>query len=206
MRSPLFPALALLLSALLTAVWGCEPRAGKNVPKGAEPSQDDTVGSRPEVQPGTGTAPQASNPLGVDVETLLENAGNRDSETGQLSILDRLNEPKRVSAESRPNRHVPGQIDTLRTLHYDDVQIAVYEVSGGKEILQSVTVTGPSLIAPRGVEVGAGRPAVVDELGEPDEQDGEEYVYLDDGPMPTRFHIQFEGDTVRRMEWRFPID
>lgn len=193
----------LLFVVVLTSLWGCRHRPGDDVRETAE-SSEPTSEPRPNGPADAGDAPRAS--LGIDLTTLIENATVRDPKTEELPVLDRLNEPQRVSAEARPNRHVPGQIDTLRTLHYDHVRITVYEVSGGKEILQNVTVTDSRLEALTGVSVGTDRAAVEGMLGEPDERDGDAYVFLQNGPMPTRFYVHFDGDTVGRMEWRFPID
>lgn len=206
MRYHLFPLRALLLSAVVVGLLGCQPRPGENSPEATDPPADSTVSRHGEQHHGGEASPDGSTSLGIALPTLIDNAADRDPESGQLEVLDRLNEPERVSTESHPNRHVPGQIDTLRTLHYDNVHITIYEVSGGKEILQNVTVTGPRLATAQEVEVGSSRSAVEDRLGDPDERDGDAYVYLENGPMPTRFYIYFAGDTVDRLEWHFAID
>src|SRR6056297_2553421 len=102
---------------------------------------------------------------------ILDRAHERN-EDGSLVLLDRLGEPERVETEPIENRHVPGQIDTLRTLVFDGMAVEVYAVADGKELLQEVRVTGPEYETAEGLGVGSTREAVREALGAPVRTEG----------------------------------
>lgn len=145
----------------------------------------------------------------VALPTLLENAYQRDDD-GSLSILDRLGEPQRVTREPVENRHVPGQTDTLRTLVFDGLEMEVYAVTGGKEILQEVRVTGEGYETAEGLGVGSSRAAVRDVLGTPARTEGATVTYEiasgPDDPTSTQLHIRYDGDRVASMVWSYYVD
>src|SRR5690554_3452000 len=80
------------------------------------------AGCRTASPPSAGTSPRPS----LALPDLLHLAAS-DAE----ALLRRL--PKSARAETEPveNRHVPGQIDTLRTLAYDGLRIQLYEAADG---------------------------------------------------------------------------
>lgn len=143
---------------------------------------------------------------GVALQTILDGAFQRDPQTQDLTVLDELNEPSRVDVETRPNRHVRGQTDTLRTLRYDGLDLTVYHVSDGKEILQTVSVTDERFRTDRGLHVGMSRGAIEATLGQPTRRSGNEYVYDLGGQLPTMLHVAFSTDIVSRLEWKYPVD
>lgn len=197
----------IFIAALSIGLGGCESRPGQD---GDDTSVEvaDTAATThgDERRPSKDEAADASASLGVNLVTLLEGADSRDPDTQQLRILDRLNEPDSISIDTQVNRHNPSQVDTLRTLHFDDARITVYEVSGGKELLKNVTVTGSGLDSPEGVRIGMAREEVERALGEADDEQNGALVYVDDGPMPTQLYVYFRNEEAGRMEWLFPID
>lgn len=202
----------IFFAAFSILAGGCESRPGQddvdldttNVRYDTTVAGNDTAGG--DVQrPADGEADDGSASLGVSLQALLEGAESRDPETQQLPILDRLNEPERVSLDTQANRHVPGQTDTLRTLHYDGATVTVLEASG-KELMKDVTVTEPGLRSPQGVQVGMTHAEVENVLGEATERQDGAHVYEEDAPMPTRFYVYYENGDVSRMEWMFAID
>ncbi len=196
-----------LLAVFLVILGGCESRPGEDGIDTTVATRDTADVRRGDVsQTGEDADTGPSAVLGVRLQTLLESGHDREPDTQQLSVLDRLEEPNRVSVDTQANRHTRGQTDTLRTLHYDGAEITVYHVSGGKELLQHVAVTGPELESPEGVRVGMTRREVENMLGEPSEHQNGAHVYLQGEHMPTRFYVYFENDDVSRMEWLFPID
>lgn len=204
-----------LIVAVLIVLGGCKSR-----PDGAESpaaASDTTDASSDRALAGIDTADayrvdldrrdaESSGTLGISLRRLIDRAHYREPDAQELSVLDGLSKPKRVSTEAQPNRHVPGQTDTLRTLHYEDARITVYHVSHGKELLHSIALTGPNLESPEGLRVGMTRADVESALGEPPEHQNGAYIYLQNGPMPRRFYVHFDNDVVGRMEWMFPID
>jgi hypothetical protein len=141
--------------------------------------------------------------------TILDRTVER-SDDGSLVLLDRLGEPRRVETEPIENRHVPGQIDTLRTLVFDGLAVEVYAVADGKELLQEIRVTGSGYETAEGLGVGSTRPAVREALGEPDRTDGDTVTYelleSPEDPTPTLLHIRYDGDRVAAMTWSYYVD
>ena len=129
---------------------------------------------------------------------------------GSLALLDRLPPPQRVEAEPVENRHVEGQTDTLRTLHYDGLALEVYAVADGREILQEVRVTGEGYETAEGVGVGSTRAAVRAAYGEPARSDGGTLSYerttSPDDPTPTTITVRFDGDRVAALAWSYYVD
>lgn len=190
----------LIILSIVVLIGGCaSPQGGDDLDTTTAPP--DTAA----VDGDTGeTAPTAD--LGVDLSTLLEQAHTRSPDTQELTIIDRLNEPARVSIDTQQNRHYPDRTDTLRTLHYDRVDITVHEASGGKELMKNVTVTGSGLISSQGLEVGMTRSEVESTMGQSGDRQNGAYVYEQNGPMPTYLYVHFQNDEVSRLEWQFPID
>ena len=138
---------------------------------------------------------------GVPLAALIEN--------DFATVLDRLNPPLRVEEEPIENRHVPGQVDTLRTYFYEGLRFTVYDVSAsGKKLLQNLTVTSDAYPAPQGVRVGMTRQEITQRLGTPVRQEDGVYIYhLGDGPIPNPIlSVHFENDTVSTLKWSFYVD
>jgi len=140
---------------------------------------------------------------------ILDRAHERNAD-GSLALLDRLGEPERVETEPIENRHVPGQIDTLRTLVFDGLAVEVYAVADGKELLQEVRVTGPEYETAEGLGVGSTRSAVREALGAPVRTEGDTVTYevpeSPDDPTPTQLHVRYDGDRVAAMTWSYYVD
>lgn len=191
----------------------CEsPSPNGTVPDGAEQADtvqtpsDDTAAPSPQHGQTRQDEEDAAAGPGVSLQTILDRAHERDPETGALTLLDRLNEPQSTSAETRQNTHDPSQTDTLRTRRYDGLELTVYHVSGGKEILKNVTVAGSQYQTDQGLSVGMTRSELESLRGQPEERQDGTYIYNLGGGMPTMLHISFSGDEVSRMEWQYPID
>lgn len=132
------------------------------------------------------------------------------SADGSLALLDRLGEPQRVEAEPVENRHVEGQTDTLRTYVYDGLELEVYAVSGGGELLQAVRVAGEGYETGEGIGVGSTREAVRAALGTPTGADGDTLTYerpaSPEDPTPPTLTVRFDGDRVAAVAWSFYVD
>jgi hypothetical protein len=145
----------------------------------------------------------------VGLAEILDDAYERRDD-GSLALLGRLPAPQRVEAEPVENRHVAGQTDTLRTLHYDGLTLEVYAVAGGREILQEVRVTGDGYETAEGLGVGSTRAAVRGALGEPTRSDGGTLTYdvktSPDDLTPTTLTVRFDGDRVAALTWSYYVD
>lgn len=187
--------LITLLTILILV--GCEPASERE--ETAEPPADTTAQA-----PTAGENDAGADP-GVELHVLLDRAYERDQE-GRLTVLERLDEPARVTTETRENRHDPSRTDTLRTWHYDALTLTVVHAGQTKEILKSITVSGDRYRTDEGLHVGMSRGQLENAWGEPSERRNGTYVYERNGPMPMRVHAAFDGDTVTRLEWVYPID
>lgn len=211
----------VLLIACACAACGPEPQSGD-----ATTGPADTA-SR---MPAAGGAEDTVARPGLSLQALLDRASDRD-EAGHLTVLDDLNAPARITVDTIENRHLAGQIDTLRTRHYAGLTMETYHVTGGKELMKQLTVTGEGLETGRGLRVGMradelervlGEPEAVGapggeaargELGEvPDRlgaagqwPDGR-YVFQLEGALPTHIHADVAGGLVHRLQWRFPVE
>lgn len=150
-----------------------------------------------------------SPPQSVALPEILASAYEHRAD-GSLTLFDRLGEPQRVETEPVVNRHDPSQTDTLRTFHYSGLALEVYAVTGGKEILQEVRVTGEGYETTEGLRVGSTREAIRAALGPPvRSEDGRlsyEVTDTTEDPTPTTLTIRFEGDRVDSMAWSFYVD
>ena len=144
---------------------------------------------------------------GVPLSELVDGLTANKLEQDQLSILNRLNRPRRVTRTPEPNRHNPSQTDTLRTLHYDGLEIEVYEVSAsGKELASRLEVTGSTYETADGLHVGSTREAVELALGQPSSTDDGALIYQSDDITPTTLRIDLDGSRVEAMTWFFYLD
>lgn len=205
----------LTIATGLLILVGCESPPGDG-----EDQVDTTAGPQQTIPDNTVTAPpgevqrgqQGENgdmstaEPGVSLQTILDRAYERDPQTQEVTVLDDMNEPQSVDEEPRENRHIPNQTDTLRTLHYDGLDLRVYHVSDGKEILERVTVTSDVFETDDGLAVGMARSDVEALRGGPDERQDGTYVYDLGGELPTMLHVVFSGEEVSQLEWRYPVD
>lgn len=144
---------------------------------------------------------------GVPLPELLDGLTENELDQDRLAVLDRLNQPRRVERTPEPNRHDPSQTDTIRTLHYDGLDIEIYEVSAsGKELASRLAVTGSGYETADGLHVGSTREQVEEALGEPTEVDDGALVYESDDVTPTTLRFDMEGSRVSAMSWFFYLD
>lgn len=148
---------------------------------------------------------ETARALGVPLSEIVDAALNgRDT-----TALDRLGPPDSITTAPQPNRHVPGQMDTLRTYFYDGVRLTVYDVTNSADqFVTTMQVTGPAYVTQDSLHVGSSRSEVENTLGAPDRQDGDEYIYELGEPVaaPNLLRLTVEADTVQRMTWSFYVD
>lgn len=144
---------------------------------------------------------------GVSLDALIEAGIDRPPGTDSLPVLDRLRPPLRIEREPHENRHVRGQVDTLRTYVYRGMKFTVYEVAGAsKEIMESLTVVDSRYETEKGLRVGLSREESEVLLDSPDQAQGDTLVYELGSPVPNFLRVSFEKNRISRLEWSFYVD
>jgi len=186
--------------ALLLAVWGGCASDGP-APSGPAPSPES---SAPDPETATEPTPSAEVRPGVRIDRLL-------APTAPLpEVVARLREPRSRTAEPIENRQVRGQIDTIRTWRYDGLTLELYDVSGGRLLLQRLAVTSDTYGTTDGLSVGEPRDAIESTLGAPVGTEGDVVTYRLGDELPTAVEVRYQPDEdgVERataIEWRPPI-
>lgn len=127
-------------------------------------------------------------------------------------FLESLPPPRTVRAEAEENRHVMGQIDTVRTYVYDGLTIEAYEVTGGRTLVRHVEVTSAAYETAEGLSVGDTRSDVEAVLGPPVRDEGGTVAYeTGEDPTPTTVEVRYrsgEGGVQRvaSIEWSPYLD
>ena len=181
-----------LIVAVLLLVTGC----GREPASEAPPPTETTTEAPP---------PSTPEPLGMPVSAVVEAALNGED----ARILDRLAAPDSVSATPRQNRHVPGQMDTVRTHYYPGAALTTYDVTDAPDrFIMKLRVTDEAYQTDEGLRVGTSRENTEDMLGPPDQREDGTYVYElgEDVAATNLLRIAFEGDMVQRLTWSFYVD
>ena len=112
-----------------------------------------------------------------------------------------------MTHDTEPNRHVPQQVDTLWTLHYDGAEIRIRTASG-RDLTERVTVTDDRHLRFREPALGTHDSQLTHLLGDP-------HLYWDGHPqylcapepgpeMPLTVFLE-EGRTTG-IAWHFYVD
>ena len=118
----------LLAGMLLLAATGCGGAGdvpGADLPAGVA-APDSSVPS--------------SESLDIPDRDLLFTGMLRLRPSSREEVLDAYGEPDRTTSQTVPNRHVPGETDTLVALHYPDAIVSFHIPGPGGELLSSVEV------------------------------------------------------------------
>lgn len=153
------------------------------------------------------------NRPGVSAREMIDQALNPRREEPRHPFLDDLRQPARLEREAVENRHVQGQIDTIRTYYYEGLRLRVYDPSdGGGEIVTDVRIDSPGYDHPLDFDIGAPRAKVRESLGEPEEVRDSDLRYLigddEDAPAaaPNYLDVRIADGRVSRLTWRFYYD
>jgi hypothetical protein len=126
-------------------------------------------------------------------------------------LIAQFGEPDSIRAAAVPNRHDPSVTDSVFTLFYDgltaDVRRAGYD---GREILASLSIASDRFLqdgAP--IRIGSRLADVRSELGPPDEEAGDELIYICEeclaaGQETVRFAML--AGAVARIDLRYWVD
>lgn len=122
-------------------------------------------------------------------------------------VTDALPKPDKIVTTELPDRNVPGQADTVRTLLYPGLTLTVVQRAGSsaQHVVQLV-VTDGGYQTVEGLHVGSSLQALSDALGEADRLEGDEYVYQPKGKTPEVTRFRVEDERIAQMQWDFPID
>jgi hypothetical protein len=191
----------ILLAAFLAAFLAACADGGESLPNETPLAPEETP---PMGNPPMGGPDSLAGP-GLTLAEIL------DPSVEGRALIARLNAPRRAEAEAFPNRHVPEQVDTLRTLHYDGLTLEFYEVTGGPAFLQTVDVTGGVYETAEGLGVGSTREEVEavythSTSAEPTDEGHVVTYERADGPAPLTLEVRYVGDEVAAMTWRFYVD
>jgi hypothetical protein len=147
-------------------------------------------------------------PPPVALDDLLARAYEQTPD-GRLALLEPLGRPLRNWGKPTPNRHVAGQVDTLRTLVYEGLEVQVYETADERELLQTLRVTSPRYRTAEGLTVGSPREDVHAALGAPEGVEAGQDTFAigsdPDGP-PLDLVVEYEAGRVSALVWRFYMD
>ena len=190
----MIPARPLLALTVLVGA-SCTPSSPDSAPLSGAPAEETETSTPPGAPPARPGVPLA--------DLLAPGADAR-------ALLARLDPPRRTNVEAVANRHVPGQVDTVRTLFYDGLRLEVYEVSGSGAFVQEVEVTGPGYTTAEGVGLGTSRDAVEAAYGPALHTEGDATTYQigtgADDPAPTMLTVRFKGNVVAALEWALYVD
>lgn len=143
---------------------------------------------------------------GVSLDSLIAATLDMPPDVERPLVLERLAPPLHQRVIPYPNRHIPGQIDIIRVLYYDGLELAVYDVShSGKAFIIYLKVTSPDYETQEGLRVGKTRAEVETVLGMPDVTENSSSIYnLSDAG--DQLIVAFKENLVTGLEWQFYWD
>jgi hypothetical protein len=100
-------------------------------------------------------------------ETFIDFECSKVIGSTEVEVRRRFGNPKKISREKVPNRHVEGQIDEIVTLIYKGLAIRFYKIPE-REILVYASIRDPRIRLPHGLVVGGPVSRVVSLLGAPE--------------------------------------
>lgn len=118
----------------------------------------------------------------------------------------RLGPPDSVSRAMVPNRHVPGVMDTIYTLHYPELVARIHHPGGGGDLMSMVQVASNRHL--RFPILGLSVDRIDSAFGRPDEASDSSLVYYcttcEAGNDPVE--IVFVGGEARRVRFNYYVD
>jgi hypothetical protein len=134
------------------------------------------------------------------------NDGLRTRANDREQLRASLGAPDSVGEEVLPNRHVPGVLDTIFTVHYSDLLARIHHPGGGSDLLSMVQVSDNRHL--RYPVIGMRVEAIDRAFGQPDEASDSSLTYYcqtcEAGDDPVQLVI-VDG-TVRRVRFNYYVD
>ncbi len=128
---------------------------------------------------------------------------------GRRALVRELGEPDSVSREPRPNRHVPGQVDTVYTLYYPGLRAEYYDVARGRSLASSAVVRDNRYLAGTPLRIRMTRAEVEDRLGPPQrDRDGDPvYTCARCGGAEDSVVLHYDArDRLEAVEFAYYVD
>lgn len=161
--------------------------------------------TREEDAPKAPSKPPERLPATATVEQFVQDALRSAGAVSYRELVRRLGAPQRVDEEPVPNPYDVESVDTLRTLYYDGLHAAIYDVtSEAKSFLIRIALTDRRFTSPEGLRVGDPQQRVLEQVGPPTERGGSgQFIYQEDTSMPTAMIITVRNGRVAQIEWEF---
>jgi hypothetical protein len=142
----------------------------------------------------------------VPLQTLIDTNLTTPPDMEHSPVLEQLAPPLFEQHIFYPNHHVPGQMDTIRVLHYDGLVLTIYEVShSNKAFIIYLKVTLPYYQTAEGLQVGDTRAEVEAILGAPDTSKNYSSSY-DLSDAGGKLLVTYRDNRVSGLEWQFYWD
>jgi hypothetical protein len=142
----------------------------------------------------------------VPLQSLIDANLQMQPEVERPVVLEQLAPPLLEQRIAYPNHHISGQIDTIRVLYYDGLELAIYEVGhSNKAFIIYLKVTLPYYETAEGLQVGKTRAEVETILGTPEATKActSTYTLSDAGDQ---LLVTYQDNRVMRLEWQFYWD
>ena len=149
--------------------------------------------------PQTTTSQQATS---AEVTAFVQEALEAVPALGYDDLVARLGPPARIRAEPVTGTNATSAQDTLRTLIYYGLEVALHESEAPSRLTQ-VAFTDARYTSPEGLRVGYAESEVVSLLGLPTRREPTLLVYEKESPQHCVLMVFLEQRAISRMEWRF---
>ncbi|MGH7444069.1 MAG: hypothetical protein ACREKM_04295, partial [Longimicrobiales bacterium] len=162
--------------------------------------------ARPDTMQAGGLPQVAGATAAARLQQYAEGALGLESVT-RAGLQERFGPPDSAHSKPTPNRHIPGQTDSIVTVYYPGLAVELYRTDPGTEFVQRADVStdrwlhfGPGIGAPAAVMTGA--------LGEPSEQTDSTLVFRCTACSPVNEPITFflADGRVHRVRFAYYVD
>jgi len=144
-------------------------------------------------------APQTAS---TDVNAFLQEVLAAEPVLAYDDLVEALGSPVRVKAEPMAGANGALPPDTLRTVSYYGLEVALQE-GGSPSRLAHLALTDARYTAPEGLRVGYAESEVLNVLGRPTRREAARLIYEKERPQACVLVVFLERRTISRMEWRF---
>ena len=138
----------------------------------------------------------------AEVKAFLEDALETTPTLGYDDLVERLGPPVRVRAAPMDEANATSPQDTLRTMIYYGLEVALHE-SAAPSRLAHVAFPDTRFTSPEGLRVGYAESEVFSILGRPARREPTLLVYEKETPQPCLLMVFLEHRAISRMEWQF---
>jgi hypothetical protein len=115
-----------------------------------------------------------------------------DATPSRAGLVHVFGAPDAMAVETEPNRHLPGETDTLLTLRYEGLVFRLRIPPSGNELPEHALISANRFVRYTAVGVGAPTAQVIAIVGEPGVRTDEALVYDcgEGAPAPVTFHLR----------------